>query len=123
MWAWLKRTLVRMWRIRGGGFYGLGFVITFVILQIQALAGDVAEAESAEDFVRSQVFEYVFRYLGETIAIFVQSFLWPLLFLSLIGPWGIPTLIAGFLSFERWVKPVLSRYLPEIDEVEPGDAR
>ena len=99
---WLKVRLVRMWRVRGGGFYGLGFVLVFVVLQVGALIDDVAEAESAEAFVRSQIFEFVFRYAGETIGILVQSFLWPLMFVDWIGVWGIPILIAGFLSFERW---------------------
>lgn len=108
LWVWTRRALLRMWRLRGGGFYGLGFVVTFVVLQIESIMSDAAEASTAMDFVTSQLAEAVLKFLGDTLINFLLSFIWPLLFLGWGGGWGILVLICAFLIFDRWLKPWIS---------------
>jgi hypothetical protein len=118
--VWTRRALLRMWRLRGGGFYGLGFVVTFVVLQIGALMSDAAEASTAMDFVTSQLAEAVLKFLGDTLINFLLSFIWPLLFLGWAGSWGILVLICAFLVFDRWLKPWISAAAAVDAEAEVG---
>jgi hypothetical protein len=57
----LWEAMVGMWRARGGGFYGLGYVVAFVYFEARMFAGDVLESESVADFAAAQIFEYVLR--------------------------------------------------------------
>ncbi|MEM1231294.1 MAG: hypothetical protein AAGI15_12210 [Pseudomonadota bacterium] len=121
IWVWTRRALLRMWRVRGGGFYGLGFVVTFVVLQIASIVGDAAEASTAMDFVTSQLVEGVLRFLSDTFINFLLSFLWPALFLDWIGSWGIVVLIAAFIAFDRWAKPWINA-AAELEEAAESTA-
>ncbi len=118
IWVWTRRALLRMWRVRGGGFYGLGFVVTFVVLQVASILDDAAEASTAMDFVTSQLVEGILRFLSDTFINFLLSFLWPALFLGWAGGWGIVALIAAFIVFDRWAKP----WINAAAELEEADA-
>lgn len=118
---WLRASAIKTWRVRGGGFYGLGFVIIFIALQIGSLFEDVSEADGAVDFLATQVVEAVSRFFNDSMANFVKALLWPLLFINLTGAWGIPVLVGAFLSFDRWAKPYLNEQFPEL-AVDPDEA-
>lgn len=102
LWGWVKKTLHRMWQVRGGGFYGLGFVAFFLWAQGLSLWGDVTESDSVADFLTSQAIETVIRLLGETPANFIWALLWPVHVLNWDLRLGFLGLLAGFLAFERW---------------------
>ena len=112
---WARNALIRIWRIRGGGLYGLGFMITFVILEIRGLAGDVAETESDEQFVSQQMFEIAFRFIGETFLNTMKSFIWPVFVIDALGfLLGGGLLIAAFVGFDRLARPYIEDWLPEL---------
>ncbi|MEM1436191.1 MAG: hypothetical protein AAGG11_19205 [Pseudomonadota bacterium] len=118
----LRESLLKMWRVRGGGFYGLGFVVFFVGAQGVSLLQDLIEATGPVDFVTSQVLEGFIRLIGDTPWNFIRALLWPLQLLSWLGSWGLLPLLAGFIAFDRWVKPWLNdRYglAPEPAPDEP----
>jgi len=112
--TWTKRSLIRTWQLRGGGFYGLGFLAVFLVLQAQDFASDVAEAESAMGFVGSQITDALLKFANATFANMISAFVWPVLFVNWLGSWGIPVLIAGFLGFDRWAKPYINKRIPEL---------
>ncbi len=119
---WLRSALIRMWRVRGGGFYGLGFVFTFVLLEIRMVFVELGESDGVVAFVQSQVFELIFRFFSESFGNFIQALVWPLLFLERAGAWGFLVLLIAFLGFDRWVKPVLNHWVPELADVKPSTA-
>src|SRR6478735_500402 len=51
----LRRWLAKLWASRGGGFYGLGYVVTFVALEIKSLAGGLTTV----DGLVAQAVQYV----------------------------------------------------------------
>lgn len=112
LWVWLRSALLRMWRLRGGGFYGLGFVLTFVGLQLASLLEDAAEAQGPVDFLTSQMAEALIRLLGDTLSNLIQAFLWPFLFVGWTGPYGLLLLLGSFLAFDRWGKPWINAQFP-----------
>lgn len=111
--VWLRAALLRMWRLRGGGFYGLGFVATFVGLQLLSLFEDAAAAAGPIDFVTTQLSEAVLRVLGDTFPNLIQAFVWPALFVGWSGAYGLLVLLAAFLVFDRWIKPWINERFPE----------
>ena len=114
---WARNALIRIWRIRGGGLYGLGFMITFVILEIRGVVGDVSETESVEQFVLQQLFEIAFRFIGETILNTIKAFIWPVFVIDALGFLvGIAVLIAAFVGFDRLARPRIEAWLPELKE-------
>lgn len=112
--TWIKQSLVNTWLLRGGGFYGLGYLVTFILLQAQSLAIDIQEAEDALGFVSSQIFQAMFKFFTDVIGNLIQAFIWPLLLLNLTGTWGLLLLLVGYLGFDRWAKPYINQRIPEL---------
>ena len=114
--------MLGLWKVRGGGFYGLGYVVTFVYLEITMLLEDVTEAEGVVDFVSNQLLEMVFRYFTESILNAVQAFIWPLVLISEYGPWMILALGGAYVLWDRLLdRPIrdwLDRVVPPDEEVE-----
>ncbi|MGI9327157.1 MAG: hypothetical protein ACR2PZ_18210 [Pseudomonadales bacterium] len=113
LWVWVRAGLLRMWRLRGGGFYGLGFVATFVVLQLGSLFADASEAAGPVDFLTSQLSEAIIRLTGDSIGNLVKAFLWPIYFVVWAGAYGLLALLTGFLIFDRWLKPWINDQFPE----------
>jgi hypothetical protein len=51
---WIRKPLGPMWRSRGGGYYGMGYVVSYFVLEIRMLVGDVQETEGVADFMTQQ---------------------------------------------------------------------
>ena len=112
----MRGWLLSLWQARGGGFFGLGYVITFVGLQIRTFTGDILGSDSVSDFVLQQAFEFVFRICIESFVNVFLALLWPAFVLAWIGGWGIPVLLGGYLGFERGLRPLIESWLPELRE-------
>jgi hypothetical protein len=110
----LRAGLLGIWRARGGGFYGLGYLVTFVLLEVRLLATEVAQSEGVAEFVGSQLLEYLFRVGILSLLNVVQALIWPLLVLGQTGPWGLALLPLGYLAFERWLRPRVEAAFPEL---------
>ena len=62
----LRRSLIGLWRARGGGLYGLGFVITFVVLEVQTFVQQLVTTTSLVSFFTAQLLEFVFRFASSS---------------------------------------------------------
>lgn len=106
--------LLDLWLSRGGGFYGLGFAVTFVTLEILFIFDDVRGSDSVYDFVAQEMLEFVFRIGYQSIINLVQAIIWPVLLLERLGVWAFALLAAGYLGFEYLARPLLEARLPEL---------
>jgi hypothetical protein len=118
--AVVRKSFRTLWKARGGGFYACGFVITFVFLEVRMFIGEFIEAESIGDFFGEQIFEMLFKFLGESIQNTVYAFIWPVRFFEYRQPWGLLTLGALYLLFAYILKEPIERWLFH-DDVKPGD--
>lgn len=118
----LRGAVLRLWRARGGGFYGLGYLISFGVLQLKSFAGDVSTSNGAGDFVVGQVAGYVLRVTVESFANGVQALVWPLLVLGRFELPGIAMLGIGYLVFERRLRPLIETWFPELRKPHESDA-
>ncbi len=110
----MRDALLGLWRARGGGFYGLGYVIAFIALEIRLIVGEVTESEGVVDFVSSQAVELIFRFGIQSFLNGFLAFLWPVYFMNLLGIWGIALLVGGYYAFEKLLRPAVERRLPEL---------
>lgn len=110
----LRASLLEIWRARGGGFYGLGYLVTFLILEARMVGSEFAESDSLATFLSSQLLEYVLRLGLLSLVNALQAFIWPALLFLVIGFWAVPVLVAGHLGFERWLRPRIESVFPEL---------
>lgn len=109
--GWFRTWFAKVWKVRGGGLYACGYAITFVVLEIRSLFGDIADADGPVQFVQEQAFEFVFRFLGESLANMIEAFLWPLRVLQFSPPYGAIALGLAFVLFPITLKKPIERWL------------
>lgn len=112
----VRRGFVRLWRLRGGGFYGLGWVVCFFWLQFQALRGDVSDAHGVADFASNWLVEKLLTFGFETFMNMGLAFAWPGFFIQWLGGIGIALFVAGFFVVDRLARPRILALFPELDE-------
>lgn len=110
----IRDGLVGVWRARGGGFYGLGYLITFIVLEIRLVVGDVSESEGVVDFVSSQMIEFIFRFGIQSFINGFLAFLWPVYILNWLGAWGVAVLIGGYFGFEKLLRPAVEGWFADL---------
>lgn len=115
----VREALLNIWRARGGGFYGLGYLIAFLVLEARMLVGDVGESATVAGFVSSQIAEYVFRFTFMSFVNFFLAMIWPLYLLEMLGVWGFAVLGGGYLVFEKVLRPEVEAWFPELRVEEP----
>jgi hypothetical protein len=116
---WFRRWFAKIWKLRGGGLYACGYAVTFIVLEIRSLTGDVFESEGVVDFFTSQVFEFVFRFLSESLLNMIQAFIWPLYVIEFQPPWGVIGLGIAFFVFDRFLRKRVEGWLSGENEEQP----
>ncbi len=109
-----RALLLDVWRARGGGLYGIGYVLAFVFYEARMVTGELAAAESVTGFLGEQLLEFIFRLTFLSIVIVFQALLWPL---SLISWGGLPALgglLVAYLAFEHVLRPRVELAFPEL---------
>ena len=109
--GWFRTWFARVWRVRGGGLYALGYAVTFIYLEVTTILGDVVEAESVTAFLTSEFVEFAFRFLSESVINLVKALIWPVYLLEFAPPMGAILLGAAFLLFPKFLKPPIERWL------------
>mgnify|MGYP006965539926 CR=1 FL=1 len=115
-----RRWFRRVWDVRGGGLYAVGYALTFAWLEVTSVVSSLMESSSIGEFITEEIWEFLFRFLGDSIANLVQAFIWPVLLLQWRQPVGLILLVAGFVLFPIFAKPVIERWLFR-EEPQPGD--
>ena len=114
--GWFRRWARKVWSVRGGGLYALGYIVTFVWFEITTLVGEVADAEGVGDFVTGQAAEFVFRFASDSIENMIKAFVWPYYVVQISPPYGAIALGLGFLGFSAFLKKPIERWLFDGDE-------
>ncbi len=109
-----REAMLETWRTRGGGFYGLGYLMAFVSLQVNVLIGDVAESESIGAFAAGAALEYLLRFSLMAFLNVFLALLWPLFVLQQLGGPGIILLGLSYVGFEYALRPLVERNFPEL---------
>jgi len=89
-----------------------------VYLETRTILSELFEAEGIVDFLTNQLFELIFRFLGESLMNMVQAFMWPVEIVQFWPPFGAIALGLAFVSFDKYLRKPVERWLlePEITE-------
>lgn len=109
------QALIGIWRSRGGGWYGVGYLVVFIVLEIRLLAAEIAEANDLLTFFGEQLLESLFRMLTGSLENMILAFMWPFKLIESLGAmYGIALLVTIHLLFEHMLRPVVEQHLPEL---------
>jgi len=114
----LRSGLLAIWRIRGGGFYGLGYLICFIVLEVRMFIGDWQGSDDVLRFVIMEFLEVIFRFTVQSFINGLLAFAWPAFLIAGIGGWGIVAIAVCWVVFDRWLKPRIETLLPELKQGE-----
>lgn len=91
--------------------YAVGYALTFLYLEARTILTEVMQAEGFIDFITDQLFEFVFRFLGDSISNMVQALIWFIPFYSYRSPLGIILLGIGFYVFDIYLREPVGNWL------------
>ena len=109
--GWFRTWFGKVWKVRGGGLYAVGYALTFAYLEVRAIVSEIAEAEGVVDFFTGQIVEFLFRFLSETLVNMIQAFIWPVFVIQAWQPFGLIALVLAFILFPIWLKRPIERWL------------
>ena len=102
----------RIWKLRGGGLYAVGFALSLLYLEVmELLFDDIPTFLSLDSYDAGAVISFGVEVLIDTIRNTVLAFTWPVVFVQWQPPLGIILLVLAFLLFPKYVKPHLERWL------------
>ena len=111
-----RRSFRTVWDARGGGLYAIGYVLTFLWLEITMFVGEVMASESIGGFFGEQLFEMLFRFLGESLQNMIAALIWPVYVIQIAPPWGAIAFGAAYLGFDKLFKKPIEAWLFRDDE-------
>jgi hypothetical protein len=102
----------KVWTVRGGGLYAVGFAVTFVILELQEIVGDLASLGAVFTGGGFDAF------IGVVIDFIVDSFMntfysliWPVYVIQWRPPWGAIALGLAYAGFASILKKPITNWL------------
>lgn len=109
--GWFKRRAQKIWKVRGGGLYALGYIATFTWFEVRTLAGEIADSAGIGEFVSGQLVEFVTRVAVESLWNMLSALVWPLYIISWQPLYGSIALVLAYLGFARFMKRPIERWL------------
>jgi hypothetical protein len=110
----IRAALLKIWRVRGGGFYGLGYVIAFGVLEVRAFIGNFEGDGDVATMILQEVLQFFFRFAAQSFVNGFIAFGWPIFVVDYLGGWSILVLGGAWFVFDRWAKPWINSKVPEL---------
>lgn len=110
----IRDGLVSVWVARGAGFYGLGWIVTFLVLEITMFGNELAQSDGVTEFVGGQLIEYVFRMGFLSLVNSLLAAIWPVYLLQWLSGYGILVFVGGYFAFEKLLRPFVEERFPEL---------
>lgn len=98
----------KVWKVRGGGLYAVGFAATFLYLEVISLADDVLGIGA---LFRGEAIEFFVNLVIESFTNTIAAFMWPVDVVRFSPPVGAIALGIAFWLFPIFVKPHVERWL------------
>jgi len=115
--GWFRTWFAKVWHVRGGGLYSVGFALRFIYLELSTVVSEIAESSSVGDFLSNQLIEFVFRFAIDSIMNTIQALMWPVYVIQLSPPYGAIGLGMAFLMFTIYFQEPIERWLSSEDDL------
>ena len=109
--GWFRTWFAKVWKVRGGGLYAVGYALTFVYLEVRSMISEITEAEGVVDFFTGQFIEFFIRFMSESFVNMIQAFMLPVSLIQAWQPFGAIALGLMFFVFPLVLKKPLERWL------------
>ncbi len=142
--SYKRRVMTRLhqlWRSKSGSFYGIGYLVTFIILEVNSFIEEIIEFDFSLSGIVMQLLIQFLSFGLQTIINSLMAFVWPFLIFELLPEYAaIAVLVLSFIALnlirKRWdldelahiksidrdrVKQVLDFYL--FEETESGESK
>jgi hypothetical protein len=120
--GWLRNWFRKIWDVRGGGLYAVGFAITFLYLEVLDLADDVMGIGALFD---GQIIAFIVDFFVDSLTNTIAAFIWPVGIVQWVPPFGAIALAVAFWLFPVYLKPHIEAWLfdgePGRVEQQPGE--
>ena len=112
----------KVWTVRGGGLYAVGFAVTFVILELQEVVGDLASlAAMITGGGLNELIGFVFGFIIDSFVNTFYSLIWPVYVIQWQPPWGAIGLGLAYAGFASFLKQPITNWL--FHDQPPPDAK
>ena len=101
----------KVWKVRGGGLYAVGYILTFLFFEAKTVAEEVAESTGIVDFLSNQIFEFVIRFATDSLQNMIKAFMWPVYIVEMFPPYGAIALGLAFFAFPKYLKKPIEKWL------------
>ena len=101
----------KVWKVRGGGLYAVGYILTFLFFEAKTVAEEVAESTGIVDFLSNQIFEFIIRFATDSLQNMIKAFMWPVYIVELSPPYGAIALGLAFFAFPKYLKKPIEKWL------------
>lgn len=106
--GWFRDWFRKVWKVRGGGLYALGFAVSFVYFEVGSLGDDILGIGS---LFNGQAVAFVVQFFIDSLTNTLKAFMWPVYVVQVAPPWGAIALAIGFVVFASVLKPPIERWL------------
>ena len=115
--GWFRLWFAKVWSVRGGGLYAVGYTVTFIYLEFRTVIGEFIEADSIGSFFSEQLIEFVFRFATDSLMNMIEALMWPVVFVQWRPPYGAIGLGLAYMLFATFLKkPITDWLFPETEQ-------
>lgn len=124
--GWFRAWFRKVWDVRGGGLYALGFGVAFLYFETREIVlDDIPGFLAIDNVFSSELIAFGVSVVVDTMVNFVRALIWPAYVIGLWPPVGAIALLLAFMLFPRYLKAPIERWLfagGESDERSDDDA-
>ena len=115
--GWFRLWFAKVWSVRGGGLYAVGYALTFVYLEVRTVIVEFIEADSIGSFFSEQLIEFVLRFATDSLMNMIEALMWPVVFVQWRPPYGAISLGLAYMLFATFLKkPITDWLFPETEQ-------
>ncbi len=110
--GWFRAWFRKVWDVRGGGLYAVGFATSFIYFEIrEALVEDIPQFVAMDSIFSSELIGFGIEFIVDSMINFVRALMWPVYVVQWWPPVGVLALGAAFALFPRTLKAPIERWL------------
>jgi len=110
--GWLRGWFRRVWNVRGGGLYAVGFAAAFLFFEVREIFfDDIPQFVAMNSVFSSELIGFGIQFFADTMVNFVKALMWPAFIATLWPPAGAIALGVAFVLFPRYLKKPIEHWL------------
>jgi hypothetical protein len=106
--GWFRDWFRKVWKIRGGGLYALGFAVSFIYFEVGSLGEDILGVGSV---FNGHALDFFIDFIVDSFTNTLSALIWPVYVVQVAPPWGAIALGLAFVVFTSFIKPPIERWV------------